>query len=549
MGIRKISLFLMILILAAAASAADTDYVFVVDDQGPAEDVITIVDAMKHFNLNTQTAKLNSEVTKADLKNKVTVFVYYDEAVIFFEDDVSRDDYTFASDLSIYLKQKGIPATFKSVSDVTSDDLEKSLPGQQKPECTDSDGRDPYVRGTNQFNGSSTIEMCVWNDGKPTNGEEGTKVVETWCENGIKKEEVIACQNKCKAGACVKAASQECTDSDGGLNIFQAGEATSPDGSGTVDYCSFLGDEKGVLKEAICENNAAIHVEKECPAEQPYCNRGVCSSQKPVCTDTDSGDDPENKGTVIEPRFENGPKHTDYCESLSTLQPYEDGCKGSDCGLREYFCTTPYRTTSYRDVACPDGCKDGECVKTASVLSCTDSDNGKDFGVKGTTRGIGEFISDPNYDGGMAERTDYCDADVLVEYFCQDSTRIGYIRKTCEHGCGNGICYGAVRQPIPETVPIIRPEPITEPPQCSGCESDGYCIPMGSRMVSKGEPVYCDFDEQLKEQKKLGSACQNNFECTSNQCSDGTCISLQEELRETKGMLQKILGWLGRIFG
>ena len=75
--------------------------------------------------------------------------------------------------------------------------------------CTSSDGKEPYERGTTDFDGSSTIEICVWDDGKPTNGEEGTQVTESWCENDEKKFEIIKCLNGCKEGACIKTIPEE----------------------------------------------------------------------------------------------------------------------------------------------------------------------------------------------------------------------------------------------------------------------------------------------------------------------------------------------------
>ena len=69
--------------------------------------------------------------------------------------------------------------------------------------CTDSDGgKDYYTRGINKFDGSSAIEICVGDDGKPTTGEEGTQVTETWCENNERKTQIYPCPYGCSNGAC-----------------------------------------------------------------------------------------------------------------------------------------------------------------------------------------------------------------------------------------------------------------------------------------------------------------------------------------------------------
>jgi hypothetical protein len=161
-----------------------------------------------------------------------------------------------------------------------------------------------------------------------------------------------------------------CIDNDGGINVYDASSAQVADG-GFVDGCDFLDDPKGVLKEAICDGNKATQVEVDCPDEAPYCNRGVCSNEKPVCTDTDGGRDPNTRGTITEPRLKDGPSHTDYCQNVNTKQPwYNYDCEGDDCppcegelcGIREYYCNDPYKTTGFEDVECPNGCKDGACV-------------------------------------------------------------------------------------------------------------------------------------------------------------------------------------------
>jgi len=155
----------------------------------------------------------------------------------------------------------------------------------------------------------------------------------------------------------------KCNDSDNGENINEAGEVTGINGWGTSDYCDFLTNEKGILHEAVCnEEGIATNIEIICPAEAPYCNKAVCSITPSKCTDTDNGINPNVEGTITESRNKDGPSATDYCEKLDAkMQPWND-CSGELCGLREYYCETPYKTTTWRDIKCPNGCKDGVCL-------------------------------------------------------------------------------------------------------------------------------------------------------------------------------------------
>jgi len=69
------------------------------------------------------------------------------------------------------------------------------------------------------------------------------------------------------------------------------------------------------------------------------------------------------------------------------------------------------------------------------------------------------------------------------------------------------------------------------------CPSDGKCYPFGYRKNEK----YCSDEGAFKEQLKENEACENNFECSTNVCVDGKCIS--------SGLIQKILNWFRKLFG
>lgn len=72
---------------------------------------------------------------------------------------------------------------------------------------------------------------------------------------------------------------------------------------------------------------------------------------------------------------------------------------------------------------------------------------------------------------------------------------------------------------------------------CSGCSLDEKCYPLGYR--KGGE--YCSEDGVFVDQSKGKKSCDNNFECESDVCVDGKCVS--------SGLIRKILGWLSRLFG
>ncbi len=69
------------------------------------------------------------------------------------------------------------------------------------------------------------------------------------------------------------------------------------------------------------------------------------------------------------------------------------------------------------------------------------------------------------------------------------------------------------------------------------CPLEGKCYPFGHRKSDKFCSDIGSFVEQLEGDK----TCENNFECSSNVCVSGTCVS--------EGLLQKILNWFKSLVG
>jgi len=84
--------------------------------------------------------------------------------------------------------------------------------------------------------------------------------------------------------------------------------------------------------------------------------------------------------------------------------------------------------------------------------------------------------------------------------------------------------------------------------QCqTGCSYESNCLPVGTR-VANGRELFCAFNKNMEEQKGINAACQNDYECTTNSCSSGTCHDLKGQLDETQGMIKRLFNWLEKIF-
>ncbi len=127
-----------------------------------------------------------------------------------------------------------------------------------------------------------------------------------------------------------------------------------------------------------------------------------------------------------------------------------------------------------------------------------------------------------------------CTADAKQ---CPDGSYVGRTGPDCAFAPCPGVTTG-------DQPPGYVGPPTTE---CNnGCAVDGKCLPYGTR-VTNGEARYCSLDGMAQQQPD-GSACQNSYECVSNQCYNAVCTSLEKQVQQSNSLLQKIVDWLKNIF-
>lgn len=164
------------------------------------------------------------------------------------------------------------------------------------------------------------------------------------------------------------------------------------------------------------------------------------NNSTPQCTDSDglnyfvkgvmTGINPyNNQTTVIE----------DTCSFNGSLA---GSCpSGTDCKVVEGDCNGIY--IAPKTFLCENGCSDGACIDSnANNPSCTDSDGGRNYFVKGTTTGADSF-------GRPSQATDYCgatnaghpeDTRYVHEYSCQPNGNRTDEDYLCPNGCKDGAC-------------------------------------------------------------------------------------------------------------
>ncbi len=256
------------------------------------------------------------------------------------------------------------------------------------------------------------------------------------------------------------------------------------------------------------------------------------------CTDSDSGKNKYVKGTTVGWFADYSQESTlnDKCFAGEKVAEIEPERNTNASYVLEFFCDDigVFHSTY---LECSNACQDGACVEEQK-LECIDTDERNYF-----TRGYitGKDTNGYSYDN----QPDIClnvpspqgdevySSNYLGEFYC-DAGLVNVEIYTCPMGCVNSVCSEKA-----EIIPNETADPVqvNDSFDCNGCISDKKCYSFGHR--SKGK--FCsDLNNQFIEQKKPDVSCENNFECSSNVCISGKCIS--------EGFIQKLLNWFKRLF-
>jgi protein-disulfide isomerase len=128
-----------------------------------------------------------------------------------------------------------------------------------------------------------------------------------------------------------------------------------------------------------------------------------------------------------------------------------------------------------------------------------------------------------------------CSESQIKKYSCTDNSQVNW----CECIGEGWVCVSNPQYLCPQEIKDT----------CSqGCVVEGKCIPYGQRLLNNNENSYCSLIGDFFTQKADSTQCQNSYECASNQCNSGICVDLSKELKETKSLLEKILGFFSNWF-
>lgn len=233
--------------------------------------------------------------------------------------------------------------------------------------------------------------------------------------------------------------SSQCTDSDGGNDHYVKGVLSGTAGQYVYTDACGSGTNKipkaNHLQEWDCSGKHVTLENFNCPNG---CKDGACVQKEfsyANCSDTDGGTDYFVKGDFTYDTLRNGKVngHAGGTEKCVGNIVEENSCTDGSPKITRY--------------TCPKGCKDGACIEEPKV-ECTDSDNGQNFSVKGTT--VGKLA------GEQGSYVDSCKDDgMLAEYYCEDSPTPHVVLQDndCPNGCSDGVC---VEEPSEEDLEQIE---------------------------------------------------------------------------------------------
>jgi hypothetical protein len=339
------------------------------------------------------------------------------------------------------------------------------------------------------------------------------------------------------------------------------------------------------VDEEVCKS--MFNVEGQQLSEEPTCypfvsyTSGSCSGETPTCTDSDkdgygspassacteSGTDCNDNNANINPgksevcnnKIDDDCDGKTDCGDTNCLADASCRVKPRDCGacvdLGYSWCDlrsgTDFCDTRLYDCIRQHGrsiTSAGNCPKTPTIPTCTDTEVGQDKSVKGCVTTGGTTTCDECHSDGYSIFETYCrEAPELGSY-------LGRILGRCDNGCSNGAC-------VEESVDPCGDETCADSEK--ECGTDNTCIadcgPCYQYILSCEECVgeaytWCKSTSECmsdpsscpdKERADLESECKEPPKCTSEDYDWG---KLEITDKNIKRYIKKIKSKCGLIF-
>jgi hypothetical protein len=179
----------------------------------------------------------------------------------------------------------------------------------------------------------------------------------------------------------------------------------------------------------------------------------------------------------------------------------------------------------------------GKVYTVERLAGCTFKISGE--GVPGNTFNLGPAQSEELADGVLVMRDIRgCSSQYLVLRFFKEGGLglVGGVECLNDEECGEGM----VCSDEGYCITYSQEAEIDDLFCVSGCLENGRCYPVGYRKGAEYCGMSNEFLPQMDSEEGVVSSCDNNFECLSNLCLNGECVS--------RGFVNSISGFFRQLF-
>jgi hypothetical protein len=312
-----------------------------------------------------------------------------------------------------------------------------------------------------------------------------------------------------------------CTDSDSTQTSYRTslttmGKVTKEVGGfNNPFYTKFDACEGGSLIENYCAGNVNQTRDISCAFEfglGSICSNGACTSPTPTttCSDSDGGVNYLSAGNV----------------TVGNVASGTDSCNADGSVLTEYYCEDETNVSIDYNCDCVSGEDGGYCElgSGAGQMACPAVDY--------------FWNSDSNEVVDVSGNFDEDIVDEVIKAKVESGNLILKLSRTpVKSRVNNEITFGSSESPYycgldlkwHQTVPTLN---------------DLSCV--GSVFVSSGDKCSpttlndINSDGSIDQNDVDTTKCVEDYQCQSNSCVDGYCISISSELKEQRGILVKM---------
>ncbi|MBI2133738.1 hypothetical protein HYU11_03595 [Candidatus Woesearchaeota archaeon] len=283
--------------------------------------------------------------------------------------------------------------------------------------CTDTEGgNDIFVRGSSTgYNSDFSVIYTAYDECK-----DSSTVYETWCQSdGRVNGQYYACANGCDNGACIEP-----------KFCFEGCKQVR-------DQCVCPDRPKGFIDLAVTE----LATVGELASGKQIEIVGKAMNDGNITAQTVAGKiKVDGQSIPVEPVLGFGYVYSNQEASFKAKWTATKGAHTISFSIDpENSISESDETNNLKSISIT--------IPDSTTKTCTDTDGGKNYDLKGTATSCTGSSSSGGGSGSCAASSDYCLTDkILVEQYCDSESNKNYETYSCANGCVEGACLKSTTQ-------------------------------------------------------------------------------------------------------